>query len=192
MVMASVRYGSSDHWSTDALKQGERFMTRISALTLVLGAVVFAGCTSTHGRATPEQTAKVQLQIEQANADLESAYQDGDADRVVMLFTEDAVFLSNRLVDLRGREAIGRFLGKFFRIQTVTEFTLTIAELDVYGPTAYERGTFVWTSVGRDQDTTVQRKRYSIVRTLDADGQWLIHRLLDGLSPAPTHAFMQP
>lgn len=166
-------------------------MTRISALTLVLGAAVCAGCTSTHGRATPEQTAKVQLQIEQANADLESAYQDGDADRVAMLFTEDAVFLSNRLVDLRGREAIGRFLGKFFRIQTVIEFTLTIGELDVYGPTAYERGTFVWTSVGRDQDTTVQRKRYSIVRTLDAEGQWRIHRLLDGLRPADTHPFLR-
>ncbi len=166
-------------------------MTGISALTLALGVAVCAGCTSTNGGATPDQTAKVRLQIEQANADLESAYQDGDADRVAMLFTEDAVFLSNRLVDLRGREAIGGFLSKFFRIQTVIEFTLTIGELDVYGSTAYERGTFVWASVGRDQDTTVQHKRYSIVRTL-ADGRWRIHRLLDNTSPAPTHGFLRP
>ncbi len=135
--------------------------------------------------------ADVRLLIERANAQLDSAYQSGDADRAAMLFTEEAVWLSNGMVDLPGRDAIRTFTRRFFQTHTVSVFTLTLSELEVCGPAAYDRGTFEWTSISSDQDTTVQRGRYSAVRTRGSDGQWRIHRLLDNTSPADAHPFLR-
>jgi uncharacterized protein (TIGR02246 family) len=166
-------------------------MRLILGLVFGLGAVMVQACSPADDEATPDQTADVRLLIERANAELDSAFQNGDADRVAMLFSEDAVWLSNAMVDLPGRDAIGTFTRRFFQIHTVSVFTLTMSELEVYGPTAYDRGTFVWTSISSDQDTTAQRGRYSAVRTRGSDGQWRIHRLLDNTSPADTHPFLR-
>ena len=122
--------------------------------------------------------------------DLDSAHQTADADRVAMLFTEDAAWQSNGMASLPGREAIRIFSRRFFRTDTVTVFALAVSELEVYGSAAYDRGTFVWTSINGNQDTTVQRGRYSALRKLGSDGRWRIHRLLDNNGPAATHSFL--
>ncbi len=166
-------------------------MRLILCLVFGLGAVLVQACSPAGDEATPDQTADVLLLIERAKADLDSAHQTADADRVAMLFTEDAVWLSNGMVDLSGREAIRAFTRRFFGIHTVKVYALTMIELEVYGSAAYDRGTFVWTSISSDQDTSVQRGRYSAVRTRGPDGQWRIHRLLDNTSPADTHPFLR-
>lgn len=166
-------------------------MRLIGGLVIGLGAVMVQACSPAGDEATPDQTSDVRLLIERANAELDSAYQSGDADRVAMLFTEDAVLLSNGMVDLPGREAIRAFTHRFFRIHTVKVYALTMSELEVYGSAAYDRGTFVWTSISSDQDTTVERGRYSAARTRGSDGQWRIHRMLDNTSPADTHPFLR-
>ena len=166
-------------------------MRFILCLVFGLAAVTVQACSPADDEATSDQTDDVRLLIERANADLDSAHQSGDADRVAMLFTENAEWLSNGMVDLPGREAIRAFSRRFFRIHTVTVFALTVSELEVYGSAAYDRGTFVWTSINGKQDTTVQRGRYSAFRKLGSDGQWRIHRLLDNTSPANTHPFLR-
>ncbi len=166
-------------------------MRLILGLVLGVGAVMAQACSPADDGAIPDQTADVLLLIERADAELDSAFQSGDADRVAMLFTEDAVWLSNGMVDLPNREAIGTFLRQFFGRHTVAVFALTVSELEVYGPAAYDRGTFVWTSISSDQDTIIQRGRYSAVRTRGSDGQWRFHRLLDNTSPADSHPFLR-
>ena len=166
-------------------------MRLILGLVFGLGAGLVQACSPAEDEATADQRANVRLLIELANAQLDSAYQSGDADRAAMLFTEDAVWQSNGMVDLPGRDAIRVFIDRFFQIHTVSAFALTVGELDVYGSAAYERGTFEWTSISRAQDTTIVRGRYSAVRMRDSHGLWRIHRLLDNTSPADVHPFLR-
>ncbi len=139
-----------------------------------------------------DRVAEVRPLIDQAVADFEAAYLQGDAGAVAALMTEDVVVMPNGMEDLRGREAVQGFLSLLFRGNTVVAYKLVVQELELVGNTAYERGIYTWTSIGAAQDTTLERGRYSIVRKQSADGAWRIHRLLENTSPRRTHAFIEP
>ncbi len=141
--------------------------------------------------ACADRVAEVRPLIDQAIADLEAAYLQGDAGAVAALMTEDVVVMPNDMEDIRGREAVQGFLSLFFRANTVVAYKLVVQELELVGNTAYERGIYTWTSIGAAQDTSLERGRYSIVRKRGADGAWRIHRLLENTSPRLTHPFLE-
>lgn len=141
--------------------------------------------------ACADRVAEVRPLIEQAIADLEAAYLQGDGGAVAALMTEDVVVMPNGMEDIRGREAAQGFLSLFFRANTVVAYKLVVQELELVGNTAYERGIYTWTSIGAAQDASLERGRYSIVRKQGADGAWRIHRLLENTSPRLTHEFFE-
>jgi uncharacterized protein (TIGR02246 family) len=136
------------------------------------------------------RVATVRPLFEQANMQLQEAYRQGDASAAAGLFSEDAVLMPNAMDDLVGREAIEAFLDMFFSSSTVPVYELTIAEIDLHGNTAYERGTFRWLSVGSQQDSSLEYGRYSMVRKIGPGGNWQIHRLLENTISPPTHSFL--
>jgi uncharacterized protein (TIGR02246 family) len=149
--------------------------------TVVLGILV-VGC--------GDQVGNVQPLIEQMNVELEAAYLEGDAARAAALFTEDAVLMPNEIENIQGRENIQGFLQFIFRSTTVLQYDLEVRELERDGSTAYELGVFSWAS-STGQDTTQENGRYSMVRKLDSDGAWRIHRLLENADRQVSHPFMQ-
>lgn len=130
--------------------------------------------------------ADVRQKIVQASLSLDSAYRRGNAQAVSTLFTDDAIISAIEFEDIRGRAAIQAALAGFFAANTVLAYQLQPVEVEVCGPTAYERGTFVWTSGPHGQPASTVRGRYSAVWMRAADGAWRVHRYIENLLPAAT------
>jgi uncharacterized protein (TIGR02246 family) len=125
--------------------------------------------------------------IEEANIELEAAYQEGDAGRLAALFTEDAVVMPNRAPTIPGRQAVENLFERILNVNTVVRYQLVVEELEVFGNTTYERGIFDYLAVGSRQDTTADQGRYIMLRKKSAGGAWLIHRWLENTSPGQSH-----
>jgi len=150
--------------------------------TLIL--VSLLGCSPSGGAADEAVVAEVRQAIERTNAELQEAFRQGDPDAAARLFTEDGSYMPNGSPTVIGRDYVGRFLAPIFRRWAVATFELTPTELEVYGETAYEFGTFDWMAVRRtSSDTMIDQGRYAAVRRRSADGTWLIHRLLENTKP---------
>lgn len=152
-----------------------------SSWAITTSLVLLAGCAPSES--DPDTVAQVRFGIEEINSELQDAYRAGDLDRIVSLMTEDVIVMPNGAPSFSGTENVRNLLESFFRQSTVSTYDLTPEELHVYGETAYELGVYQWRAV-QDEDTIVERGRYSAVRKRSAEGRWLIHRLLENTMPA--------
>ena len=123
------------------------------------------------------------LEIETMNVEFEAAYKNGDAEGVASMATEDAILSPIGLQDLKGRDAVRSLLSGVFEANAVVSYELVIAELEVYGNTVYDRGTYLW--ISRHDGKTEMRVhgRYSAVRKKGADNKWRFHRLIENALP---------
>ena len=87
------------------------------------------------------------------------------------------------LEDIRGRPALRSALVGFYERNVVQAHSLRTAELEVYGNSAYERGTYVFAAGAIGQPATTERGRYAAVWRRGTDGRWRIHRYLENLLP---------
>jgi ketosteroid isomerase-like protein len=80
--------------------------------------------------------------------------------------------------DVRGRAAIRAFVGNVFSTTRIDRIDVTTEELDVYGDTGYERGTYSEAYTVQGQGAKQERGRYVLVWKRQPDGAWRIHRFL--------------
>lgn len=122
-------------------------------------------------------------QIQAASDSLEAAYLRGDADRIADLVTESAVVSPIGRPDLEGRASIRAALTRAFRSMTVETYRFEVAEAEIFGGTAYDRGTYTWESISEGQPPQRTTGRYHAVRRRGSDGVWRLHRLIENSSP---------
>ncbi len=130
--------------------------------------------------------ADARASIQAMHARLDSVSRAGDARGNADLFTEDAVVGLSTLQDVRGRDALLRMMTAFYQKYVVQVHELTTAELEVYGDTAYDRGTYLWIVGPREPGgaVTTERGRYAAVWHKGVGGTWRIHRYLENLLPS--------
>jgi ketosteroid isomerase-like protein len=100
-------------------------------------------------------------------------------------FAVDAVLGESGLADVRGREAIRRFLADADQRRAVTHHRMWRDDLLVAGDRAVEACRFDETKQRPGADPEHERGRAVIFWRRDADGAWRIERLVVSDLPAP-------
>ena len=132
----------------------------------------------------PDSGPEAMLEIQEAANLFEAAFLEGNPQAVVGLMTVDAVASLIGGPDIMGEEALLRFFQDFFGELTVSAYRTTVAEVEVYGDVAYDRGTFIWESVLSDGTPINAPGRYSAVRHRGSEGVWRVHRLIENEPPS--------
>ena len=105
----------------------------VLALTLTMGA-----CAS--GPAPEEFTKEDGQAIRQANEDHTAAFNAKDLDKVVGLYSDEAVFMPPNAPLLRGRDPVKDFYGRI--VARGATLKMEPDEVNGHGPLAYESGTY--------------------------------------------------
>jgi uncharacterized protein (TIGR02246 family) len=143
---------------------------RVSAVLFIL---FVSACASVSRPAEDARAA-----IERHNRDAARFYAEGDADRVASLFANDAWQMPPNSRPLVGREAIRAFWrqavqwGKW-------DFRLETQSVDVSGPIAVERGTYVvrftaGPGAPPGMTSVADRGNYLVHWRREADGEWRV------------------
>ena len=109
-----------------------------------------------------------------------------NSDSVAAVYTADAELLEPGMAPLRGREAIRSFLAPFDGQAVVDTVESGTDQLEVYGPVAYQWGTYHQVARLRGQAPAAFYGRYVAQWRLEGDGAWRLARLLMQPAPAPT------
>ena len=121
----------------------------------------------------------VRSEIEAANREFMDAFAQGDAARLVSLYTADGQLLPPDSDTIRGRDALVSFWQGLMD-SGVKAVLLEIDEVEGFGDTAYEvsRGTLL----GGDSQV-LGRVKYIVVWKQEG-GQWKLHRDIFNSSPS--------
>ena len=121
----------------------------------------------------------VRSEIEAANRELMDAFAQGDAARLVSLYTTDGQLLPPDRDTIKGRDALKSFWqgGMDAGVKAIQ---LEIDEVEKFGDTAYEMGRA--TVIGGDSEV-LGRAKYIVIWKQE-DGQWKIHRDIFNSSPS--------
>ena len=104
-----------------------------------------------------------------------TAFNNGDAESLAKLYTEDAALLPPHFFRVEGRQDIQDFWQAAFDAG-VTGITIEKVESEVRGDTAYETGAFSYTARGEDGLLVPASGKYIVIWKHGADGQWRLHR----------------
>jgi uncharacterized protein (TIGR02246 family) len=128
-------------------------------------------------------SAEARAVIQAASDALEATYRRGDAEALARMMTEDVVVSAIGFADLVGRQAIHTLFSGAFRTMRVSKYRLIVAEVEIYGDVAYDRGEFDWESSTHDGAKQTTHGRYHAVRHRGTDGVWRVHRLIENEVP---------
>ncbi len=128
------------------------------------------------------EVAAVRAAIERTNAEWAAASLRHDAAAIAAQYTEDAIFMGPGGPAGMGRAAIEKGVAE---MPPIRDPRLTVTEVEVFGTTAIERGTFHMTIGARGQAVTDDGK-YLIEWKQGSDGVWRRHReIFNSDVPAP-------
>jgi len=103
----------------------------------------------------------------------------GDAARAAAIFfTDDAINMIPATANDSGLAAIETAFAAFASSNKLSDVTQTTDEVQVWGQTAYERGTFIQTVTQAEGQPYVQRSRYLAIWSRQSDGKWKCVRFL--------------
>jgi uncharacterized protein (TIGR02246 family) len=113
-----------------------------------------------------------------------AAYQAGDYDAIIDLYTEDAWIMARGRPKLEGRAAIGKSFGGLAAGREVN-IDIVVEELEVKGDWGWLVSEFTVTYGSADSDTPQVQElaRSLLIYKRGADGKWRIHRDMDSPSP---------
>lgn len=117
--------------------------------------------------------------IEESNAAFEAAIAAGDVDAVVSLYTDDALLMAPNAPAAEGLEAIRAAFEAL--LEGVGSLALTTREVEAYGDTASEVGSYVLE--GHD-GSHLDHGKYLVIWKRTADG-WKLHRDIFNSDMAP-------
>lgn len=136
----------------------------------ILSLVVIAGCAT-----AATDRSDVRRAIERGAAAWGDAVNRGDVNALAALYTTDALLMPPGAESVRGRAAVGEFLGGLLSYSP-RDVALTVDEVDVCGDTAYEVGSYTMSLQPPGQARFTDRGKYIVVWKRGADGSWRIHR----------------
>lgn len=125
-------------------------------------------------RPTSERDPRVN--IDAAQAAFWEAHEQGDAEALAALVTDDALLWAPGMDEVGGREAIHAAAEGMFAAMSISDFDIESRELVVHGDTAYELATYSETLTYKGAAPSAVRGRYLIVWKRDVDGEWRVHR----------------
>ncbi len=143
---------------------------RARTFTLVLLALAWAiaACQP----AAPELPQEDLMAIRALTDSWHDAFNAGDYDALVQLYTEDAVMMPPNQAAAEGRAAVQAWLGEF---PTTSEVSLTIVNIDGRGDLAYVRGTYSLTITMEGMPEAIRDTgKYLEIRRRQPDGSWPI------------------
>lgn len=114
--------------------------------------------------------------IDAARAAFWAAHEEGDAEALAALVTEDAVLWAQGMEEVSGREALHATAEGMFSAMAISDFEIDSRELTVHGGIAYELATYSETITYEGAEPSAVRGRYLIVWKREADGAWRVHR----------------
>jgi uncharacterized protein (TIGR02246 family) len=115
-----------------------------------------------------------------------AAYNSGNADAFVDLYTADAVSEPNHSATLVGRDAIIESHKQAFE-QATLKVALKPEETRTWGTVGYDRGTYTVTATIKANGSSVTTEgRYLVIVVKDTDGKWKVRRDLDNVSTPMT------
>jgi uncharacterized protein (TIGR02246 family) len=157
---------------------------RLHSLLLV-GLVIVAApaCQPGGTSATPSADITVdeaKAAINRTRNEYVAAWRAANADRIANLYTNDALVLYPNQAAIAGRAAILVYFKSFFAEFTQELFELTSAEIEVFGPWAFDRGTVRWRGVPRaGGDPVEDHGKYLVILQRQPDGSWKVARDMD-------------
>jgi uncharacterized protein (TIGR02246 family) len=166
-------------------------MRTVRSLTLVL-TVITAACTQTSAT-PPADTAKDTAAINTLRADYAAAFNSGDVNRIMPLYTADAVMMREHEPSAVGADSI-RKAYEGMMSQATTHITLNADETKVMGDMAFDRGTFVLTITPKSPGAAamIENGKYLVLLQKGADGAWKLAREIgntsDPMMPPPAAA----
>ncbi len=160
--------------------------TSLRLLAACLAAAGLFACTSRPGETKPPGAAALGASAEDLAAisrihqDYVAAHNDSDADRLVALFTDDAVLMPMDEPSLSGKQAIREHYEEFFD-QNPSAIELSPVETRVTGDWAFERiQVKVTLPDGKGEDRHADVK-YLWILQRQPDGSWKISRAIYNL-----------
>jgi uncharacterized protein (TIGR02246 family) len=114
--------------------------------------------------------------IDAAQAAFWEAHEQGDAQTLANLVTDEALLWGPGMDEVSGREAIQAAAEGMFAAMDISDFEVESRELTVHGDAAYELATYSETLTYEGAEPSTVRARYLIVWKRDADGGWRVHR----------------
>jgi uncharacterized protein (TIGR02246 family) len=148
---------------------GSRHAARF-AFTVPFLFVAFSGC-----KPHESGTSSARVEVEKGNAKFSEAFEQGNAEAIAMLYTQDAIVFPPGSEMVKGREAIGRFW-KTTRESGVKSAKLTTVDVGESGDLAYEVGTVLLTIQPEGKESTTASVKYVVVWKRQKDGSWQLHR----------------
>lgn len=145
--------------------------------------LIVSACTpsSESGRPAPAGVSASDLAaIERLHDAYVAAHNDADADRMMALFTNDAVLMPTDEPAVTGRAAIGDHYQEFFD-QTPSKIALRPVETRVAGDWAFERIEMTVTLPGGGGRVMQTEMKYLWILERQPDGSWLIARAIYNL-----------
>lgn len=140
-------------------------------LLVVAAAVQASACTA---RSDPEPDPRPD--IDAAQAAFWAAHEEGDAQALTALLTDEAILWAPGMEEVSGREALYAAVEGMFAAMTISDFEIDSRELAVHGDLAYELATYSETLTYQGAEPSAVRGRYLIVWKREADGAWRVHR----------------
>ena len=135
------------------------------------------GCAPQHAPApaSPQQTAAVRTQIEQAVARFVDAFNRGDAAAVAAMYDTAGVVLAPNAPPMRGRQNI-EALWAGARQQGFKTLNLNVNSVELIGDHAIELGSYTLVVQPPGQNEMTDRGKYVVLWKRQADGTWKLYR----------------
>ena len=152
---------------------------RIAILFLIFLSFMLIGCESIKSN----NLSVVRESIEESNKQIDLAYQNGDINILLRLFTKDCILSPVNVKDIKGEKELENFLKRVFKKHKVNSWALTVEELEVYDNTVFERGTFYWDSELKNDTQIKYKGRYFTLRKYNDQNTWVIHRFIENELP---------
>jgi len=146
-------------------------MTRTLRAASVLICVLVGGCASGPGRDTRAADDATEVGTSMVR-NLEAAFNAGDAQAVVALFTDDAVLMASQQPDEVGRAEILKSYAEQFAAYTI-QLDGVAVETKLFGDYGFSRGTYKVTLIPRaGGDAIVDDGRFLSLLQRQPDGTW--------------------
>jgi uncharacterized protein (TIGR02246 family) len=166
-------------------------MRTFRSLTLVL-AVVTAACNQTTTTMPPD-TAKDTAAINTLRSDYEASFNSGDLNKLMTLYTVDAVMMQEHQPAAAGADSI-RKVYEGMMSQFTTHIALNAQETKVMGGMAFDRGTFTLALTPKTPGAQgmSENGKYLVLLQKGSDGSWKLAREIgntsDPMMPSPPSA----
>ena len=127
--------------------------------------------------AVAEDLAGVEEVIRATNTDYIQLFPEGDVDKLMRLYVEDAVLIPPDAPTIDGADAVRASWTAFFSEWSVIEATSIIDEIIVGGDWAWSRGHYRETNQRKsDGEIVIEGGRFSSIWRKQPDGSWRIAR----------------